>query len=514
MAAVTLARSIEDLIEDLAEELQVPRSRYEAAERSYRSVGAWLQRPDSSLRHATPQVYIQGSFRLGTVIKPIFETEDYDLDIVCELVVSKASKSQAELKKMLGDEMIAYAKRYNMAPPEEGRRCWTLAYADGAQFHLDALPSVPDGARKRQILEAVAMSATWAGTAIAITDKEHPRYRQITLDWLHSNPKGYALWFQSRMAPIFEARRHAIALAARRRVEDIPEYDVRTPLQTAVQILKRHRDVAFVDNPDDKPISIIITTLAAHAYRQQATVAEALYDILTRMDTFIENRNGISWIANPTDPQENFADRWATHPDRQKAFYDWLAQARRDFSAAAMAPSKALAAAALKRGMGEQLVESAASRRGLGSSISSAMRNAGTIALTVLNPSYRKAPPWTPAVLGTVKIDKAVVKQNGYRDREYQSGSATLPKRCDLVFHAKTDIPWPYKVYWQVVNTGAEAARMKGGLRGGFDEGFIEGGWLKRNESTSYTGTHSIECFIVKNGYLAARSGQFLVRIQ
>ena len=34
-----------------------------------------------------------------------------------------------------------------------------------------------------------------------------------------------------------------------------------------------------------------------------------------------------------------------------------------------------------------------------------------------------------------------------------------------------------------------------------------------RQESTSYSGTHTIECFIVKNGYLVARSGAFVVNI-
>ena len=81
-----------------------------------------------------------------------------------------------------------------------------------------------------------------------------------------------------------------------------------------------------------------------------------------------------------------------------------------------------------------------------------------------------------------------------------------------MTFEAITNIPKPYKVYWQVVNIGPEA-KAANGLRGGFDEGFVTKGKLTRKESTRYMGTHSIECFIVKNGYLAARSGQFIVNI-
>ena len=50
----------EALIEDLAETLQIPQSRYEAADRSYRSVADWLDRLASvlpvSISTSTPRV--------------------------------------------------------------------------------------------------------------------------------------------------------------------------------------------------------------------------------------------------------------------------------------------------------------------------------------------------------------------------------------------------------------------------------------------------------------------------
>ena len=48
------------------------------------------------------------------------------------------------------------------------------------------------------------------------------------------------------MRKTFEARRHAMALEVQSSIEDIPEYKVRTPLQSAIQILKRHRDMMFM----------------------------------------------------------------------------------------------------------------------------------------------------------------------------------------------------------------------------------------------------------------------------
>ncbi len=77
----------------------------------------------------------------------------------------------------------------------------------------------------------------------------------------------------------------------------------------------------FAVQPDDKPTSIILTTLAARTYPAEPTLsAAALYSILNRMDADIDYDTGIAWIANPADPAENFADRWQEHPERKKDF--------------------------------------------------------------------------------------------------------------------------------------------------------------------------------------------------
>ena len=40
------SKATEEFLEDLAAELEVPNERYDAAERSYKSVGEWLQREE------------------------------------------------------------------------------------------------------------------------------------------------------------------------------------------------------------------------------------------------------------------------------------------------------------------------------------------------------------------------------------------------------------------------------------------------------------------------------------
>lgn len=86
-------------------------------------------------------------------------------------------------------------------------------------------------------------------------------------------------------------------------------------------------------------------------------------------------------------------------------------------------------------------------------------------------------------------------------------------KGAALKFEAATNIPPPYEVYWQVVNTGNEATAA-GQLRGGFDKGTVERGSITHREATGYSGAHTIECFIVKDRHLAARSGVFVVNVR
>ena len=95
----------------------------------------------------------------------------------------------------------------------------------------------------------------------------------------------------------------------------------------------------------------------------------------------------------------------------------------------------------------------------------------------------------------------------------FESDCRPLPKDCVLMFHATTNAPKPFNVFWQVLNTGDEAARVAQ-LRGAIFASQTDGaGGLTQKEATAYTGVHWIECFIVKDGRCVGRSGEFVVNI-
>lgn len=325
MNGIRNRQQVSQILHDLAETLDVPPSKYEEAKAHYQAVGDWLGEEDSELALFNPQIYPQGSFALGTAVRPLGEDE-YDVDAVCLLDLSTAQVTQQQLKDMVGRRLKDSRSRYKnkIEPVAGGRRCWTIQYADESKFHLDVLPCVLDDSRW---FVGMGLPPAIVEHSIRLTDRMTPEYAtgwpMRGNDPTRGNPKGYAMWFRDRMKVRLAAAKAAFAMEIRASVEEIEDYQVRTPLQRAVQLLKRHRDVRY-NGDDDKPISIIITTLAAQAYDNEIDLYEALTNIVPGMRRHIEQRSGVWWIANPVNPLENFADKWQEHPRKAKLFFEWL----------------------------------------------------------------------------------------------------------------------------------------------------------------------------------------------
>ena len=73
------------ILEAIAKTIDIPDSAYDAAGRRYRDLGVWFAHPGSFCAGFDPHIYAQGSFRLGTVNRPLGDDEAYDLDLACKL---------------------------------------------------------------------------------------------------------------------------------------------------------------------------------------------------------------------------------------------------------------------------------------------------------------------------------------------------------------------------------------------------------------------------------------------
>lgn len=336
----------------ILEGLDIPDSAYDKAESRYKKLGEFLCREGSRVEHLDPYVFPQGSFLLGTVIRPLDDDEEYDLDLGCSLRigVSKSTHSQKELKELIGEELEAYREdRQIQNELESKRRCWRLAYKDELPFHMDVVPCIPErGGEVGLIKEAMIergtderLASEVADRAVSITDDQLPSYPVVSPVWHISNMQGYARWFQSRVE-LAKPVRDRMLMEKRAEVDPIPNNRRKAPLQRVVQLLKRHRNVMFAKHKDRQPISIIITTLAARAYNGEDSVEEALANVIATMGDHVEptgkftaNGRPIWRVANPVNPTENFADKWPTEEglalDLEGNFWAWLDQAQRDF---------------------------------------------------------------------------------------------------------------------------------------------------------------------------------------
>ena len=325
-----------EILEELGKTLDITEKQYNSAVQSYNAVGSWLSSPDSTLAPYRPEILPQGSFMLGTMIRPICDDDDLDIDLACQLKGKNPNWTQEDLKNKVGDRLKAHGTYEDMID-EEGRRCWTLLYRQDSgntreRYHMDILPSIVDFGY-RMILEKAFSVKEFEDVeqlGIRITDRDDDGYKWDTnhLNWLKSNPFGYGRWFFNRASLDLEK-----SFSLRESVAPVPKYqNEKLPLQRVVQILKRHRDMMF-NGDENKPISI----LAARAYQKETDILSALMNVVRGMRSQIEERwsseyvKFIKWVSNPVnDKNENFADRWQQFPEREDSFFNWLDEVEKD----------------------------------------------------------------------------------------------------------------------------------------------------------------------------------------
>lgn len=319
-----------NILEKIGDSLDITPSQYNLAKERYEAVGKWLAEgeycilgSDKKQCFKDGEIYPQGSIRLGTAVKPTGKNE-FDIDLVFFTPnVSADNLTPEQLKELIGNRLKENKTYKKMLKPLN--RGWCIEYAN--EFHLDITPSLDNHFEPHNESELVA-------------DKELKLY-------MPSNPKGFAQWFEniSEILPtiditksMFESRNMMVAMEDSATISDLPAHRInKSLLKRFVQIFKRHRDEMF-KNQDNAPISIIITTLVAKSYSDciqrfsYNNAYDLMIDTLKFMPKYIDYRNGMHWIENPTVNGENFAEKWNLKPVRKLAFDKWHIQCLTFFS--------------------------------------------------------------------------------------------------------------------------------------------------------------------------------------
>lgn len=355
--------------------LDISELEYQLAVRRYREAGLSLDRHWQGVR-GEHTVLPQGSFPLGTVTRRA--DGELDLDSVVVRDCEKESITQQDLKSDVGKALEDYRDCHEAPRPklEESDRCWTLTWSG---MHMDVLPTIPDPDSH--------------GQGLLITDK-------AVRMWQQSDPVGFIAWFHERLA---EEQAHERAMLAKSlNIADVPAWRVKTTLQRAVQILKRHRDVYFTDRPDDRPSSIVITALAALAYPGSGPLFEVVTQIANGLPEFVRGAHGRWEILNPVQMAENFADTWNTEARRADGFFEWADVVKADLSSLTRRSGLHNSFAEMSRSFGDNVAMAAKS------------------ALTDTGYSARKAGSLAVAGAGTLVVSTAATSAHA---------AATSPRR-------------------------------------------------------------------------------------
>ena len=104
----------------------------------------------------------------------------------------------------------------------------------------------------------------------------------------------------------------------------------------AVQLIKRWRDIHYAEAPCPAPISIVLTTLAADAYRAERSVSEAIASILhgiLESARAAETAGHRLKVINPSNILEDLSERWDDDEEAYRGFKAGIQQLSRRWDA-------------------------------------------------------------------------------------------------------------------------------------------------------------------------------------
>lgn len=333
----------------IIDQLDITPTMYQSAVTKYTSIAKYMEN-----NGVKAEMYPQGSFALGTVVRPSTKDPDaaYDLDFVCQFRKTRDDLTAAELRENVGN--ILNKNDLYGGKLTTYDKCFTIKYAEvgGVGFSIDIVPAVDENAENKNQLRSKSNNPNLIDTAIAI-----PKHCEKNYNWITNNPKGYRTWFDTINEPFNDASREqyrGILLEKNQllyaSVEDIPKGLDRSAMQRVIQILKYHRDMYYskVNNGDNiKPISAIISTIVAHISSSAPSTNMSVFDLLNHVlnefaiyadhqhlteEKFAENhhdknvidrKNGKWTIENPANPEDNLADQWNQNSDIPKYFFMW-----------------------------------------------------------------------------------------------------------------------------------------------------------------------------------------------
>ena len=250
-----MTKNNKEFQEFLRDEVNLNQGRIDRLTRGVRGVNGCLK--DGLKGYQTMER--QGSYALGTLIKPVDDNDEYDADI--QVVMNPNPNWRP--KDYVNEVHRTLKQNKNYADKLRLKtRCVTVDYA--GDFHLDVVPRVTANGKHY------------------ICNRNDDRFEE-------TDGTGYREWFNEK---------NSITGGNLKRVVRLLKY------------LRDHKSSYTVK-------SIMLTTLAGNTIRSSdkgteavSTVADTLATVLTRMDDYLQRNPYMPTVRNPALQSENFNRHW------------------------------------------------------------------------------------------------------------------------------------------------------------------------------------------------------------
>lgn len=300
---------LDAILAEIAVNLQLSPGLHAKAIERYEAVCRYIDRPGSPLEERVSSFYPQGSMAIDATISTRGTDDEYDLDAVAEIL--GGNEGPEALLDLLEDAL----KDYPVSRIERKTRCITLYYADG--MHLDVTP-----ARRRAVKEKEGV--------IAHAKRGRPNEHR----YVPMNAYGFCTWYIDR-TPIEERfalalnrelyAKHGFAFDAAE-VEEVPDQTpliVKSVTTVALQLIKRHRNILYVDAAGRMPPSVMLSCHAGHATMPDVGLADMVMRQARWTARAIDQaarQNKLLDVPNPEFYEERFTDRWPENQSQQQHY--------------------------------------------------------------------------------------------------------------------------------------------------------------------------------------------------
>jgi hypothetical protein len=296
--------AVDILLLDVARKVRLQEAGHKLLVERFNVMTEYLNRPESILHGKIKLIYPQGGMSIGAGVSSKLDTDEFDVDMILELVGLEGLSPRATLNLLYDALQGQEGGRYH-GKVERKTRCITISYAE---MHLDITPA-------------------------KMLPQMHPRVSHIPHSKLEepvandkfviANPWGMTDWFIEQVS---QDQLFGKNYRARFKAEPIPQYVEleMKPLQViALILLKRFRNLRYSKRDGRMPPSVMLSKMVADHRSSGVSLVDELEFQAQRIfgNLRVAKHNGrLIDVRNPRCPDDNFTDRWPMNHGEQNMF--------------------------------------------------------------------------------------------------------------------------------------------------------------------------------------------------